>query len=160
MSVPWFTYLCWLIVLKSECTYLPCCLIVLGRGGPWFTYLWCVCILPTECWRKCDAMTQTDDLINFRTMTAVRRNWWYKYRTSFVFAFSKEKNKKDLKFDCDNNASLEFGGVVSVPVWPVGQFMWLWAIYVTLGNFSKFLAANKLPKSPTFLGNFCKGVKS
>ena len=30
------------------------------------------------------------------------------------------------------------------PVWPD------WAIYCTLGN---------LPKSPTFLGNFCKGVK-
>ena len=28
-----------------------------------------------------------------------------------------------------------------------------------LGNFSKYLATNKLPKSPTFLGNFCNGVK-
>ena len=27
-----------------------------------------------------------------------------------------------------------------------------------LGNFSKYLATNKLPKSPTFLGNFCTGV--
>ena len=34
-----------------------------------------------------------------------------------------------------------------------------WAIYWTLGNFSKPLAAINLPKSPTFLGNFCKGVK-
>ena len=33
------------------------------------------------------------------------------------------------------------------------------AIYVTLGNFLKPLAAIILPKSPTFLGNFCKGVK-
>ena len=39
------------------------------------------------------------------------------------------------------------------PVWPD------WAIYCTLGNFSKPLAAINLPKSPTFLGNFCKGVK-
>ena len=39
------------------------------------------------------------------------------------------------------------------PVWPD------WAIYWTLGNFSKHLATINLPKSPTFLGNFCKGVK-
>ena len=35
-----------------------------------------------------------------------------------------------------------------------------WAIYCTLGNFLKPLATTNLPKSPTFLGNFCKGVKS
>ena len=34
-----------------------------------------------------------------------------------------------------------------------------WAIYWTWGNFSKPLATILLPKSPTFLGNFCKGVK-
>ena len=34
-----------------------------------------------------------------------------------------------------------------------------WAIYWTLGNFSKPLATINLPKSPTFIGNFCKGVK-
>ena len=33
------------------------------------------------------------------------------------------------------------------------------AIYWTLGNFLKPLAIINLPKSPTFLGNFCKGVK-
>ena len=32
-------------------------------------------------------------------------------------------------------------------------------IYWTLGNFLKALATINLPKSPTFLGNFCKGVK-
>ena len=31
-------------------------------------------------------------------------------------------------------------------------------IYWTLGNFSKPLATINWPKSPTFLGNFCKGV--
>ena len=40
------------------------------------------------------------------------------------------------------------------PVWPD------WAIYWTLGNFLKTLATFNLPKSFTFLGNFCKGVKS
>ena len=31
--------------------------------------------------------------------------------------------------------------------------------FLTLGNFLKPLAAINLPKSPTFLGNFCKVVK-
>ena len=34
-----------------------------------------------------------------------------------------------------------------------------WAIFCTLGKFLKPLATTNLPKSPTFLGNFCKGVK-
>ena len=38
-------------------------------------------------------------------------------------------------------------------VWPD------WEIYGTLGNFLKTLATINLPKSSTFLGNFCKGVK-
>ena len=38
------------------------------------------------------------------------------------------------------------------PVWPN------WAIYWTLGNILKPLAKINLPKSSTFLGNFCKGV--
>ena len=33
------------------------------------------------------------------------------------------------------------------------------AIYWTLGNFSKPVATISWPKSPTFLGNSCKGVK-
>jgi len=33
------------------------------------------------------------------------------------------------------------------------------AIFWTLGNFLKHLAAINLPKSPTFLGNFCEGIK-
>ena len=39
-------------------------------------------------------------------------------------------------------------------VWPD------WTIYWTLGNFLKPLATINLPKSPIFLGNFCKGVKN
>ena len=35
-----------------------------------------------------------------------------------------------------------------------------WAIYWILGNFLKPLATISLPKSTTFLGNFCKGVNS
>ena len=33
-----------------------------------------------------------------------------------------------------------------------------WVVYWTLGNFLKPLAKINLPKSPTFLGNFCKGI--
>ena len=39
------------------------------------------------------------------------------------------------------------------PKWPDS------AIYWTLDNFLKPLATINLPRSPTFLGNFCKGVK-
>ena len=50
----------------------------------------------------------------------------------------------------------------SFPSWCWGR-LWAvwpdWAIYWTLGNFLKDLATINLPKSPTFLGNFCKGVK-
>ena len=41
----------------------------------------------------------------------------------------------------------------SQAVWPD------WAIYWTLGNFSKPLATIIMPNSSTFLGYFCKGVK-
>ena len=41
----------------------------------------------------------------------------------------------------------------SISEWPD------WAIYWTLGNFLKPLATIDLPKFPTFLGIFCKGVK-
>ena len=34
-----------------------------------------------------------------------------------------------------------------------------WEIYWTLGHFLKPLATNYLLKSPTSLGNFCKGDK-
>ena len=42
---------------------------------------------------------------------------------------------------------------ILVLVWPD------WAIYWTLGNFSKPVATISLPKSHTFSGNFCKGAK-
>ena len=41
----------------------------------------------------------------------------------------------------------------SCPVWPD------WAIFCNLGNPLKPVATIILPKSPTLLGNFCKGVK-
>ena len=59
------------------------------------------------------------------------------------------KKKHTLKFICQKTwiyAYLE-------ALWPD------WAIYLTLGNFLKPLTTIYLPKSRTFLGNFCKGVK-
>ena len=44
-------------------------------------------------------------------------------------------------------------GVILCAAWPD------WAIYWTLGNFLKPLATINWSKSPTFLGNFCKGAK-
>ena len=47
----------------------------------------------------------------------------------------------------------------TIPI-PHSRSVWPdWASYWTLGNFSKPLATINFPKSPTFLGNFCKGVK-
>ena len=34
-----------------------------------------------------------------------------------------------------------------------------WAIFCTLGNYSKPVATIILPKLPKLLGNFCKGAK-
>ena len=45
------------------------------------------------------------------------------------------------------------GEVIWQEVWPD------WAIFCTLCNFLKPLATINIPKSPTFLGNFCKGLK-
>ena len=48
---------------------------------------------------------------------------------------------------------IHFAAFLLESVWPD------WAIYWTLDNFLKPMAAINLSKSPTFLGNFCKGVK-
>ena len=50
-------------------------------------------------------------------------------------------------------AALSASSRVSHSMWPD------WAIYLTLCTFSKPLATIILPKSPTFLGKFCKGTK-
>ena len=51
------------------------------------------------------------------------------------------------------DASIVLSSRTVQPEWPD------WTIYWTLGIFSRPLAAISLPKSSTFLGNFCKGVK-
>ena len=51
------------------------------------------------------------------------------------------------------NSTLPIFMSLSNSVWPD------WAIFWTLGNFLKPLATVNLPKSSTFLGNFCEVVK-
>ena len=52
---------------------------------------------------------------------------------------------------------------IDISFWPIfcktSYLGTVWPDLATLGNFSKPLAAINLPKSPTFIGNFCKGVK-
>ena len=57
-----------------------------------------------------------------------------------------------------------WNAIFHFPKWPIIDrtcSMWPdWTIYWTLANFSKPMATVHLPKSPTFLGNLCKGVKT
>ena len=41
----------------------------------------------------------------------------------------------------------------------IGRLFVLWQLFKAFSNHLKPLATITLPKSPTFLGNFCKGVK-
>ena len=47
----------------------------------------------------------------------------------------------------------------SIGIEPAAGFKVSATIYRTLGKFLRPLATINLPKSPTFLGNVCKGVK-
>ena len=88
-----------------------------------------------------------------------------KFCAVFVFALRKRTkvNKKrpglghygNFIFPTYNmtRSAANFFASRSYAVWPD------WAIYWNLGNFLKLLATINLSKSPTFLGNFCKGVK-
>ena len=49
--------------------------------------------------------------------------------------------------------NFSFKKIITWSVWPDLAIFW------TLGNFLKRLATINLLKSPTFLGNFCKGIK-
>ena len=50
--------------------------------------------------------------------------------------------------------------LITAKIWCVIWAVWPdWVIYCTLGNHLKPLAIINSPKSLTFLGNFCKGVK-
>ena len=63
-----------------------------------------------------------------------------------ILLFFKKTEKRHWRIGFDRPRPL-------LPVWPD------WAIYWTLGKFLKPLATINLPKSPTFLGDFCKGAK-
>ena len=65
----------------------------------------------------------------------------------------KEQRLDVRTFACSIMIQATLVKVKLYPLWPD------WAIYWTLGNFSKCVATISLPKSLTFLGNFCNGVK-
>ena len=75
------------------------------------------------------------------TIYRKRRIFWRSLRRFNVTLFLMFCNHLTLK------------GSEWYPVWPH------LAIYWTLGDFLNPLAKFNLPKSPTFLGNFCKGFK-
>ena len=66
-----------------------------------------------------------------------------------------QPTKKEKKYETDLGRMSSKGSktIHSLAVWPY------LAIYWTLDNFLKPLTTINLPKSSTFLGNFCKGVK-
>ena len=74
------------------------------------------------------------------------RFWWqtrYIFRRIWPFSLLSKQMMTSHNFNI----------LWSWAMWPY------WAIYWTLGNFLKPLATINLPESPTFLCNFCKGVK-
>ena len=99
-----------------------------------------------------DDWIQTADLWN-------RKQPLYQLSHNHFPILSKFDALKHLVNESERRSSSEVGGNQKLheheppPVWPD------WAIFCTLGNFLKPLAKINLAKSPTFFGNFCKGVK-
>ena len=85
-------------------------------------------------------------LLHFRPKTGLQ--YWSQDERKQIMA-RRERKMSDLHFFI----SPLHTSSASTSVWPG------WAIYWTLGNFLKPLATIILPKPPTFLGKFCKGVK-
>ena len=70
----------------------------------------------------------------------------------FVLALSQICSMQTI-FNLEYNFRISVIGCWFSPVWPDWAFNW------TLGKFLKDLATINLPKTPTFLSNFCKNVK-
>ena len=77
----------------------------------------------------------------------------YNFCNVFIMLGTVHKISRDILWKFNAYASSTSCLIQLQAVWPD------WAIYWTLGYFLKPLATINLPKSPTFLGNFCKGVK-
>ena len=89
-------------------------------------------------------------------------------RRKFLFLFRLPrrgiKNQKDriiiLILRIVKSNQLLLSSIISLCFNEGSRAVWPdWAIYWTLGNFLKPLATINLPKSLSFLANFCKGVK-
>ena len=75
------------------------------------------------------------------------------FQKIFKIAQKVLKYVGNLNTDSWSPSFTSLDSTASVPVWPDLAIFW------TLGNFLKPLATINLPKSPTFLGKFCKCVK-
>ena len=119
----------------------------------WWTHLWHVycCVLQA---RSLIATSETNCIVDFmdesldiaeslRSVPASNRGPLFGMPISVKECFFVK--------GYDSTAGNAFS---SFAVWPD------WAFYWTLANFLKPLATINLPKSLTFLGNFCIGVKS
>ena len=90
------------------------------------------------------------------TCTGTHFYWiWYEFTfQSKIIICDFFKMLEDTFYDIFMGLLLLGTKCESDAVWPD------WAIFWTLGNSLKPLATINLPKSPTFFGNFCKGVKN
>ena len=80
----------------------------------------------------------------YRKLKSIEKYLCFASNSIQLHTLSLSFSVSNVDVDCDKRLQ---------PVWPD------WAIYWTLDNFSKPLATISLPKSPTFSGNFYKGVK-
>ena len=116
----------------------------------------------TPCWRRCrrsKSQSTSDALdvdIRDRSADVTDRkesyNGWMEGKERlklnfFEVSLSKLRSTYSLHFGRQNSTST-FGGSVMWAVWPV------WAVYYTLGNFSKPLAVINLAKVPTSFSHF------
>ena len=80
--------------------------------------------------------------------------YWFRFSSFALIEFNKRftflVKSKPVKQEVSRTEELP---VTKWAVWPD------WAILLDFGQLFKAFATINLPKSPTFLGNFCKGVK-
>ena len=152
-SLAWNTYnhqmnnLTYLYTSLS-CTSWSSCRIALSKGSRWLE-------LVPMCWPR------TSDLrMEVNSLKVSRCCRWMIRGLNVSYNITQRPSRNALKHSSlvvvdkfSTFFDLKQKTLRSHAVWPD------WAIYWTSGNFLKPLATINLPQSPSFLGNFCKGVK-
>ena len=105
--------------------------------------------LPTTSWNKAMQLVKNSHNIFWIATTNQSALFQRSYAKICLWHRLQVKMKMAAKLSCQSCIT----EIWRQPVWPD------WAIYWSLGNFSKPVATIGLPKSPSFLGNFRKGVK-